>query len=331
MKRANKFIVSANWQLILNDMKIDTAAVLTFAKLPADLFNRANATLSPAEYFRLWRGIELAAGDRNVALLLADHLSVEAFDAPIFACICSPDLNTAVRRLSHYKPLIGPWMLGVDEGNDSTRLSIECYGNEGEIPRCLGMTELVFFTQLARIATRTRVEPLSITLPQLPDNLAPYTDYFGCEPELGEGVSIRFSAEDATRPFLTANASMWSFFEDKLSQKLADLDASATTVERVRAVLLEALPSGEASIESVANKLAMSKRTLQRKLTTEAESFQSVLSAVRTELADHYLEKTQMSLGEISFLLGFQEANSFIRAYSGWKGMSPGSYREQLH
>ncbi|MCV3264817.1 helix-turn-helix domain-containing protein [Vibrio harveyi] len=52
---------------------------------------------------------------------------------------------------------------------------------------------------------------------------------------------------------------------------------------------------------------------------------------VRAELADHYLEKSQMSLAEISFLLGFQEVNSFIRAYSTWRGVSPGHYREQRH
>ena len=64
----------------------------------------------------------------------------------------------------------------------------------------------------------------------------------------------------------------------------------------------------------------MSKRTLQRKLTSEAESFQSVLQSVRAELADHYLESSKMSLGEIAFLIGFRESNSFIRAYSTWKG-----------
>ena len=99
----------------------------------------------------------------------------------------------------------------------------------------------------------------------------------------------------------------------------------------MKAVLLEALPSGDSSIEGVAEKLAMSKRTLQRKLSSEKESFQVLLQNVRAELADHYLEKSQMSLGEISFLLGFQESNSFIRAYSSWKGVSPGHFREQCH
>lgn len=331
MKKATRFLLSPSWQVLLNDMQIDVQDALTYAQLPADLFHQKNPSLSPADYFRLWRGVQQAAGDREVPLLLAEHLSVESFDAPIFACICSPNLNVALKRLQHYKPLIGPILLTIDQTSKYTQLTIECYGYEGEIPAHMGLGELVFFTQLSRLATRHRVMPLSIELPDPPENIAAYEAYFSCKVRAGKKMSIRFSAEDAARQFLTSNATMWEFFESKLNKKLADLNATATMVERVRAVLLEALPSGESSIEYVAGKLAMSKRTLQRKLTTEAESFQSVLQGVRTQLADHYLEKSQMSLGEISFLLGFQEANSFIRAYSNWKGVSPGYYRESFH
>lgn len=329
MKRARKFAVAANWQLMLADMNIETATALAYARLPADLFRHSNATLSPAEYFRFWLGVEKAADGRDLAMLMAQYLSVEAFDAPIFACICSPDLNTAMQRLSHYKPLVGPMLLDVQQNTNSTRLEIECYGYEAPIPPSLAMVEVVYFTQLVRLATRKRVVPLAVTLPELPPVMEAHVDYLGCEVSQGEAVSLTFSADDAARPFLTANAAMWSFFEDKLRQKLADLDMAATTTERVRAVLLESLPSGEASIDQVASRLAMSKRTLQRKLTAEMETFQTLLSRVRLELADHYLSKTALSLGEISFLLGFQEANSFIRAYSSWKGVSPGCWREQ--
>jgi len=331
MKRTSKFAVSPFWKVLFSDMQLDTAAVLRHAKLPADLFSLENASLSPAEYFQLWEALEHVAGEQEVALLIAQHLSTESFDPPIFASLCSPDLNTALKRMSHYKPLIGPMILEVAISNKDTRLTIHCYGYKEHIPRSLGMSELVFFTQLSRIATRSYIRPLAIELPNLPNSLGLYKTYFGCDVSQSKCVSIRFSAEDAQRPFLTSNSAMWEYFKGKLNRKLADIDSRATTVERVRAVLLEALPSGYGSIESVADKLAMSKRTLQRKLTSEAESFQSVLQSVRAELADHYLESSKMSLGEIAFLIGFREANSFIRAYSTWKGISPGYYREQFN
>ncbi|EGA71627.1 hypothetical protein VISI1226_12611 [Vibrio sinaloensis DSM 21326] len=331
MKRANRFSVSPIWKVLLSDMQIDPQAVLTYANLPADLLNRENATLTPQEYFQLCNGLEHAAGDVEVPLLFAQHLSVEAFDAPLFAAICSPDLNSALHRLSQYKPLIGPMLSEVSQGSDATTINIRCYGYQGELPKTLGLMETVFFTQLARLATREAIQPLNVTLQVLPDNISAYQDYFGCQIEKGPEVSIRFSAVDAQRKFLTSNLAMWEFFEAKLNQKLADLDGDASNSDRVRSVLFEILPAGQSSIEEVAAKLAISKRTLQRKLSHEGESFQALLQSVRAELADHYLEKSHMSLGEISFLLGFQESNSFIRAYSTWKGVSPGHYREQCH
>ncbi|UTV29032.1 AraC family transcriptional regulator [Photobacterium atrarenae] len=329
MKIASKFTISPNCKVLLKDMQLEITDVLRYARLPADLFQQPQAALSPLEYFQLWLGIEKAAGDREVPLLLAEHLSVESFDAPIFAAICSPNLNVALKRISQYKPLIGPMVLDVTQSAAETQLALHCYGYQGNFPSSLALAEMVFFTQLSRLATREAIAPIGVELTALPQNLAAYEAYFGCRIKQGQRVALRFRAEDAALPFLTSNAKMWDYFESSLNQQLSDLDASAGMVARVKAVLLEALPSGESSIEAVADRLAISKRTLQRKLTAEAASFQSVLQTMRTELADHYLEKSHLSLGEIAFLLGFHEPNSFIRAYSQWKGNSPGHYREQ--
>lgn len=331
MKRASKFAISPNWKLMLLDMGIDVEKALKYAELPADLFSRRQMSITPEGFFQLWGGVEQAAEGKDLPLLFAEHFSAEAFDAPIFASICSPDMKTALQRLRDYKPLIGPMLMDIETSKKSIDLKLTCYGYQGALPQLFSLTELVFFTQLVRMATRENIIPLMVGLPALPEDCQAYNQYFGTPLKVTPEVSISFSVEDASKPFLTSNAAMWEFFEDKLNRKLADMNVQSSAVERVRAVLLESLPAGESSIEMVAGKLAMSKRTLQRKLTAESESYQSVLIRVRQELADHYLEKSEMTLGEISFLLGFQEANSFIRAYSSWKGVSPGQYRDQFH
>lgn len=331
MTRANKFVLPPTWRLMLKDMGVNIQSVTSYARLPSDIFVRQNVSLSPDEYFRLWHGIGLAGKDKDIPLLLAENMTAESFDAPIFASLCSENFNAAVKRLSYYKPLIGPLELKVHQDKQRTKLTISCYGNKAPIPRLLGLCEAVFFTQLARLATREKIKPTEIVLQNLPSEPLRYEFYFGCKLRKGEELSISFSSEDAKMPFLTSNLAMWEFFEGRLNQQLSNLSVSASMTERVRAVLIEAIPSGEGTIENVASKLAMSKRTLQRKLTLENESFQTILQTVRSELADYYLEKSNIPLCEISFLLGFGEANSFIRAYSRWKGVSPGQYREQFH
>lgn len=329
MKQATRFAVQMSWKLLILDMGYTPADVLSLARLPADLFARPGATLTPAQYFDLWRGLELAAGRDELALKLAQSLSVEAFDPALFACLCSPNLNTALQRLAQYKRLIGPLNMAVDIGPEHTRVTLTCYGHTEPIPRSLGVSELVFFTQLARLATRKRIAPLAASVPDMPLNIAAYQAYLGCALGPSEQIHIVFSAQDGRRPFLTDNVAMWAAFEPALKRRLSELDAQASLSERVKAVLLETLPAGISGIDEVAQRLAMSKRSLQRQLAQESVGFQDVLNQVRQALAQHYLSRTDLSAAEIAWLLGFQESNSFVRAFRGWTGATPSVYRKE--
>lgn len=327
MKQVTRFSVQMGWKLLIIDMGFNPADVLACAQLPGDLFARKDATLSPAEYFKLWRGLEQVVGADELPLKLGQVISAEAFDPALFACLCSPDLNTALQRLAQYKRLVGPLVMDVDISTVETKVTLVCYGNTEAIPRSLGTAELVFFTQLARLAIREHIKPLAVSTPILPDQGDLYEAFFGCTLKRSDAIRISFTAQDAKRPFLTDNVAMWQVFEPSLRKRLSALDEQASSSDRVRAALLEMLPVGMSSIDAVAKRLALSKRTLQRHLSDESVSFQDVLNSVRLELAQHYLVNSEISPGEISWLLGFEESNSFIRAFRGWTGKTPGAYR----
>ena len=72
----------------------------------------------------------------------------------------------------------------------------------------------------------------------------------------------------------------------------------------------------------MARKLALSKRTLQRRLHRENTTFQEILNSTREDLARHYLARTSLSGAEISYLLGFEDPNSFFRAFHTWTGQT---------
>ena len=73
----------------------------------------------------------------------------------------------------------------------------------------------------------------------------------------------------------------------------------------------------------------MSTRAMQRLLKDKGTSFRQVLDEVRNEHARGYLSSTAFSDGEVSFLLGFEDPNSFYRAFRSWNGMSPSEFRRQ--
>lgn len=330
MKRATHFSVQPGWRLLICDMGLKPDHVLRLAGLPTDLFSRKEASINAAQYFKLWQALEDAAGSAALPLKIGKAISVEAFDPPIFASLCSPNLNVALQRLSAFKKLIGPMTLTVDVGSAKTSVTLECYGDEGNIPRSLVLTELVFITQLVRLGTRHRIVPQEVVLPEVPDYLDEYVEYFGVSPRNGTVIRVTFSSQDGIRPFLTANEAMWEYFEPGLRKRLASLDSSAKMSERVRAMLLEGLPAGEHSIEVVAKRLAVSRRTLQRQLSEESTNFTDILNTTRQQLAQHYLSRPAVSQAEIAFLLGFQDANSFIRAFKEWTGITPGTYRYEV-
>ena len=328
MKLASKFQVHPGWRVWLEDMAIDAASLLRIANLPKELLSRDDTYMSKEEYFRFFWALDEIAGELDIALLMADVFAVESFNPPLFASLCSPNFNVALERIQRFKPLIAPMRLELDVTAECTTVRI-CPESAGEsLPRSMVMIELVFFTQLVRTATRKHIDPVVVKSPIQPSNPERYSEYFGTQVEQGEVVELVFKAQDAKAPFLTENAGMWQFFEPELQKRLSKLSAEASTAERVKSALLELIPSGLVSVDNVACELAMSKRTLQRKLTAEGESYQNILSGTRKELAQFYLVKSQTSLAEISYLLGFQETTSFYRAFASWTGQTPEAYRE---
>ena len=130
--------------------------------------------------------------------------------------------------------------------------------------------------------------------------------------------------------FLTAHLIRRKRRQEGLISSLVDVvvvDEAHNLENKVRSALTELLPGGTGTVDDVAMKLGFSKRTLQRKLTEENTSFQKQLNGTREILAKHYIRNTDMSSDEIAFLLGYQEINSFLRAFHLWTGMSVSDFR----
>ena len=329
MRPATQFSVHPGWALVIADLGANVADVLRLAKLPDDLFARPDASVDPIEYCQLWLALEQLTQGQELPLIIGKAITAEAFDPPLFASLCSPNLEVALRRLAGYKALIGPLVLHIEQQAAFMAVSVEFPKVVPSWPASTVMTELVFFTQLARLATRHRICPIRVQLPTPPDDCRPYEAFFGCAVTVGPKPSIRFSDSDSKRPFLTANQPMWAFFQPLLDKRLSELDATASVRKRVQGLLLELLPSGQASIDAVAQRLATSKRSLQRALELEGSSYQKLLVETRRSLAEHYLSRSQISFAEVAYLLGFEDGNTFHRAFKSWSGITPGVYRSQ--
>ncbi|WP_251359159.1 AraC family transcriptional regulator [Kangiella sp. TOML190] len=321
------FAIDASWPAILQTLSIEPQDLLRHAQLPWDLFSQQPMSLSVNDYLRFWSSLETLHQELHFPINLVNSVSPEVFSPPIFASFCSSDLNRALKRLVAYKPLIGPLELELEQTEQYTSIELAGIAVDRKLPTSFIMTELLFFVQLARLGTREAIIPYQITVNHLPSDKSPYQDFFGIPLTQGPTNRVVFRAQDAAKPFLTANKAMSAIFEKELALQVSMLEQNSSFSERVSACLLEMISSGETSMSEVAQRLAMTERTLQRRLKAENTNFKTELSQLREKLAKHYLTKTPYSIVEIAFLLGYQDSNSFIRAFKSWTGQTPDSLR----
>ena len=155
-----------------------------------------------------------------------------------------------------------------------------------------------------------------------------YETHFGCDARIGARQNaIVFAKADLDRPFVTHNADLFGMVAPQLEAELKQALAARAIGEQVKGVVKRLLAGRRPGIDDVARELRLSSRTLQRRLTEEGTTFQRLTQEARRELARHYLLHSALELNETAYLLGFEDAHSFFRAFQKWEGRPPGEWR----
>jgi diketogulonate reductase-like aldo/keto reductase len=95
----------------------------------------------------------------------------------------------------------------------------------------------------------------------------------------------------------------------------------------VKWVLKRLLAGSRPDLPMVAKELGISERTLQRRITDEGTSFRQLLNETRHELVRQYLGNASVEITEAAFLVGYEDPNSFYRAFRSWEGKTPAEWR----
>lgn len=322
-----KFIIDGQYRQLLATNRVDAAAVLQAAKLPADTFAHENICLTEEEYFRMLNAIAAVDSRPDLPIKLAASDKIETFSAPLLAAFCSENSLKCLYRIRQYKKLIGPWAYQIREEKENVTVTLATLSGYQLDSPFLVESEIIFLINFLSKARGQKINPQAVNVTYHEQNTA-VLQYVGTPFKLGTANQIIFSKKDLLKPFKSANRSVLSYFEPELEKRLAELDVDDSYATRVRSALAEILPQGEATIDDVARRLGLSKRTLQRRLKNEQTNFQQQLNSTREMFAKNYLINTQMSADEIAFLLAYQETNSFIRAFSIWTGQGVNEYRQ---
>lgn len=323
----NHFILDGRYEHLFNHYHLNIEQALKKSNIPEDCFKKTHPTMTEKQYYDFIAAIEDQITDPFFPVQIATTDQIESFSPPIFAAYCSRNGKVFINRLAQYKPLIGPLLFKITENTKNLSVTLTPGNEKYTIPNFLVLSEFAFLVGLMRKTTKENIVPVKITMhdPKINDKIA---TFFSCSIDSGETNTITFSKRDLDLNFISYNEAMWDYFKPELTKRLSEIDNDESISGRVRSALTEILPSGEFTIDDVAQKLGYSKRTLQRKLSSENTTFQKQLNSVREVLAKNYLRSTDMTASDIAYLLGYQELNSFLRAFSSWTGKSISEYKK---
>ena len=327
---SDRFKVSRIWLTRLGEHQISVPAVLRRACLPAGFFQQERIYATTAELFALWRAIGETSTDPAIGLKLGAEARLERYQPSAITAVCSRSFRDALQRIGRYKKLTCPEEIRVrTSGNEA---SVEFIYTQAEEVQPEVMVDLVLSWILAigRRGTDGQITPLRLDLTRAPQNRELLESHFGCRVRFKTGRNaLIFRNSDLDRPFVTQNEELLKAIGAQLEAELKERNSSADLCDQVKHTLKRSLAGKRPTLPQVARELCMSARTLQRRLTDVKITFQELVEETRRELAHHYLRHSTVELNEAAFLLGYEDSNSFFRAFQDWEGTTPGEWRTQ--
>lgn len=324
-----RFRVSSILPRKLDELGLSPAVVLRQAGLPLGLFDQEKILVTTEELFALYRGISEITRDPAIGLKLGTEERVERYDPVAIAALYTRSFRDALQRLARYKQLTCPEEIRVVERGDECVVQFIWLLADRDEPFLLVDACFAWIVSIGRRGTGLPVNPKRIEFQRAEMFRKMHEAHFRCPVKFKARQNVLvFDRSDIERPFLTHNADLLAMVAPQLEAELTQQLAQKTIAEQVKGILKKLLAGQRPALQNVARELRLSTRTLQRRLTDENATFQQLMEDARRELAQHYLLHSSLELNETAYLLGYEDANSFFRAFHNWEGTSPGQWRE---
>jgi AraC-like DNA-binding protein len=305
--------------------------VLRQARLPVTIYDGTKNLVTTAQFFAICRAVGELIPDPTVGLKLGSQINTDLLPPSILAAHYARDYRDALRRMARYKQLCTPEEMHITESKDEC--VIECvwlHATEDEPPLLTDMGFAVL-VEIGRRGTQTPVQPKRVELKRPVEPTGVHQAYFNCPVKFrARRNALVLRPADLDRPFVSYNAEMLEMLEPQLAQALSLRQSQASISEQVKWILKRLLAGSRPDILAVARELGVSGRTLQRRISEAGTSFQRLLLEAGQELVRQYLLQPSIETNEVAYLLGYEDPNSFYRAFRTWEGTTPAHWRS-LH
>ena len=324
----NRFRVSGTLAKRLEELGLAPIGVLRHAGLPMGLFEQSKIWITTEEMFALYSAIDEVSGDPGIGLKLGSEERIERYDPIAIAALYTRSFRDALDRMARYKRLTCPEEIRIVEHRNECAIQFVWLLADETEPATLVDVCFAWVVAIGRRGIGHNLNPKRVEFKRPESDRRLYENHFKCPVKFeARHNMLVFRSEDLAIPFQTHNPDLLEMVAPQLEAELTQQLADRSLKEQVKAILKKFLAGQRPRLEDVAVELRVSTRTLQRRLLAERITFQNVVEEARRELAQHYLLQSSLELNETAYLLGYEDPNSFFRAFHRWEGTSPGEWR----
>lgn len=311
---------------------LDTRQILQAARVDPATLQDPDARISIEQVDVLWRTAYELSGDPNLALHAVEVLPFGAYRVVDLLASSAPTIGTALSKVSDYFPLINDVVrLPYAVGDRCVTVAVEAPSRPSAITRPYAEYTLAAVFLRTRTATNQRYRLMRVEFTHsAPPDVGEHERIFECPVRFGADACQLVVARDVwDTPCIGTDRTLFSVLDTHARMLLDQHPHTVDIADRVHGAIDAELRGGQPTLESIANRLAMSPRTLQRRLKDQGVVFNDVLDAMRFRAAKAYLAQGDIAGTEIAYLLGFAEQSSFNRAFKRWSGQTPTEYRRR--
>ena len=312
-------------------------ALLAHAQLGPEVLGQRDQRIAASAYLTLLsEGVRLS-GDPFLGLHLGESVRPGYYGVLGYLIMSCATLADALHRQARYASLVGN--LGqVVLDDEPARLDGEALVAHRWQPllaqqqRQLSEETLAGWVSFGRWISGLDIAPTEVRFQHsAPADTSEHARIFRCPVQFDQpDNALVFPRRLLAAPLSQADAQVRGMLDAYADRLLAELNQGHGVLDRARLELARQLPEQGPDLEAIAAALALTPRTLQRRLREGGLSFSQLVDETRQQLALHYLCDPALELAEIAFLVGFSEAGSLARAFRRWTGTSPGEYRRHL-
>lgn len=270
---------------------------------------------------RLWMTAVKQTGDRLLGLHAGENVTFVANNLPVHLLMSSRTLEEGLTRGFQFQKLLAHGEVGSlhEVGPDTMEIRFRRIGGELSVTPHEIEFMLTLFMRFCQEITHGQFQPKQVMFEHpFRGSLEEYHRVFGCDVLFSESRNaLVMSAESLRRPLAHHSQSVYQQLEAVAESLMARL-SSPGLIHEVSNRIRDRLATGSCDVDTIASMMALSSRTLQRRLSEEGTSFRALVEATRQSVALECFERG-LDVTETSRRTGFSNSRAFTRALRRWK------------